>query len=460
MWSFRKEIHKINSIIDTTIPCDEAVSFNGNRGVFIYDVRIGTDPGLVELTYNAQGVPDRFQIFYENNLVADSLYVGNGLTGNPPDFSFMVGTTYNNVPELVWNGSIFSPNGNTRNITIQQSDVAPFGQTAGAGTISFYKSTATDIMTVVVSAPLIGTLWGANAQCPDSDRIPCNQTQGFSSVNQPGVYYTEVEVGTVTGTVVVDYDAGSIPDRFQVFYNNNLVADSLYVGDYLTGNPPNANTALWEGGGGSGMFVGKVYNNIPSYQLDGTSYVATGATSNFTVIQSDVAPAGQTAGAGQLTFNKSTATPTTITLVTTSLPANTGWDFTANCPTPPPPPPPNPITVINYQEDTTVGSCQTCATISVVVPQGQSRQVQFIKEGPGASGLVGQLCSSVGIIAGADSTHTISTTTDFTFGINAAILAGGGDTASTSITVIVREGGTTLDTYSISRTHSFPVNFC
>jgi len=335
MWSWRKRLHKISSIgIVTAIPCDEAVAFTGNQGIFIFDINIGSELGNVNLNYDAFGVPDRFQIEYDGVIVADSLYVGNSLTGNPPDLGGgFVGNTYNNVPEFLWDGTQFVANGNTQNLTIQQSDVAPFGSTAGSGTISFQKvSSAPTVMTVRIFAPLGGTAWTMDTECPTVVGIGCSENLSFASDDQAGRYFTEVELGLGTGIVTVDYNAGNIPDRFQIEYDGAIVADSLYVGGYFTGNPPDADTVLWEVGAGSGMFVGKTYNSIPDYAWDGVQFVATGATNNYTVIQADVAPFGQTAGAGTLSFVKTNPLPSTMTIIVTALPANTGFDFTPNCP--------------------------------------------------------------------------------------------------------------------------------
>ncbi len=337
MFDFRNFMHKISAIgIATAIPCDEAIQFTGNQGIFIFDINIGTELGNVNLNHEAFGVPDRFQIEYDGVIVADSLYVGDSLTGNPPDLGGgFVGNTYNNVPEFFWDGTQFVANGNTQNLTIQQSDVAPFGQTDGMGTIFFQKITSNPaVMTVRVFAPLGGTAWNMDTECPDLVGIGCSEDLSFSADDQAGTYYTNVELGLDTGLVTVDYNAGNIPDRFQIMYDGVIVADSLFVGGYFTGNPPDADTALWEGGGGSGMFVGKTYNNIPDYEWDGAAFVATGPTTNHTVMQADVAPFGQTAGAGTLSFVKPNALPSSMTIIVTSLPANTGWSFDPNCPVP------------------------------------------------------------------------------------------------------------------------------
>lgn len=163
--------------------------------------------------------------------------------------------------------------------------------------------------------------------------IACSEILSFSNDDQAGRYYTEVTVGTEGGTVTLNYDAGDIPDRFQIEYDGVIVADSKLVGDYLTGNPPNADTALWEGGAGSGQFVGKVYNNLPNYIWNGVTFIADGNTTDNTVTQSDVADFGSTSGTGSISFTKPAGAPTTMTIITTAFPSNTGFSFTPSCPT-------------------------------------------------------------------------------------------------------------------------------
>lgn len=163
--------------------------------------------------------------------------------------------------------------------------------------------------------------------------LNCGDSQNYNSPDGAGVYSTTVELGSDLGVVFIDYDSGNIPDRFQAYYDGVLVADSLLVGDFLTGNPPNANTTLWLPGTSSEQFVGKRYDNIPDYEWNGFRYVATGVTNNFRVDQSDVAPSGQTAGAGRISFNKNSSTVNTVTIVVTSFPDNTGWNFMVSCPT-------------------------------------------------------------------------------------------------------------------------------
>ena len=162
----------------------------------------------------------------------------------------------------------------------------------------------------------------------------CDTSIEFSSPAGAGVYYTDIELGPATGIVNITCGPGNIPDRFEVFYNGSLVADSKFVGDYLTGNPPDASTVLWEGTPGSGQFVGHVYNGIPDLVWNGSSYVASGPTTDFTILQSDIADFGSTADGGSISFNKNLTGVTVVTIKVTSVVTNTGWAFLVGCPTP------------------------------------------------------------------------------------------------------------------------------
>ena len=169
MWSWRKEAHKLANINKPTgILCNESVEYEGSKGIFITEVYLGSEVGTVTLNYDAEAQPDRFRIIYDGNLVADSLYVGNGLVNNPPSYPNFVGNTYSNIPEYFWDGSQYVLNGNTQNVVITQGDIAAYGESAGEGSLEFQKTSATpNTMTVITYAPLESTLWSFDTECPD-----------------------------------------------------------------------------------------------------------------------------------------------------------------------------------------------------------------------------------------------------------------------------------------------------
>lgn len=161
--------------------------------------------------------------------------------------------------------------------------------------------------------------------------IPCDIDNQSVRVDGNGVRFMTLHFGTDVGYVKLDYNADGIPDRFRILWDNNVVADSLFVGDHLTGNPPNANVSVWETGG-SGTFVGKTYNNVPEYEWRNGVFVRReGVSHTITVTQEMVAPFGKSAGKGSLIFHKNKPFPTHATLEITSLATNTGYSFKPNC---------------------------------------------------------------------------------------------------------------------------------
>lgn len=165
MWNTKKELYKISPIIQTEqiTPCGAGLSAGGGAGIFFMDIDLGSDIGSVVLNYTALDIPDRFQIYWDGNLEADSKYVGDGLPSNLPGI-------FNNVPEKIWNGSVFVPNGTTQNITVTPFDIADgsvLEPTSGSGSISFTKTTATPTtMQIVITAPEGNTSWSIITACP------------------------------------------------------------------------------------------------------------------------------------------------------------------------------------------------------------------------------------------------------------------------------------------------------
>lgn len=118
------------------------------------------------------------------------------------------------------------------------------------------------------------------------------------------------------------------------------------------------------------------------------------------------------------------------------------------------------IIINEEQEELANGGCTTCASITVPVPSGETRQVEFIKSGIGPYGSPGSLCSNTGTAVVANNTFNITSNTTYNFGIDATRGSTGTNTATTTISVIIRDNGTILDTYTLSRSHRDPVINC
>ena len=165
--------------------------------------------------------------------------------------------------------------------------------------------------------------------------IPCNgmlATQG-----EVGYYEIITDVGTGTGVGYVNCFGGDIPDRFQIYWNNTLVADSLFVGDYLNVNGTQRNIYV------NGILTTTSYNKFiyvgSGGNVPGNPQWNTNGVLPITFNNNDIAPNTSTRASGsvgnqlnvsanylsstdkscdgdvQLFFNKTSAFPTTIKIV-------------------------------------------------------------------------------------------------------------------------------------------------
>jgi hypothetical protein len=116
------------------------------------------------------------------------------------------------------------------------------------------------------------------------NRVACT-----SFVESGGIGGAEiiVDLGSATGLVTLNFDAYTVPDKFQIEYNGTIVADSGFRG------------------------VSGIY--------DGVNVIAGPRT-------------------GSISFTKSTASPTWCKVIVTAPFTGTEWEFTCGCPAAGPPP--------------------------------------------------------------------------------------------------------------------------
>ena len=173
--------------------------------------------------------------------------------------------------------------------------------------------------------------------------IECTDT--LSVTGFEGVYEFLVQLGTKTGPTTLTFNSINIPDRFQIEYNNAIVADSLFVGDSLPNTTyQNQITAA---------------TSLPLYEYDGSNFVQNGTTAvSFLASDiSDYTTSRPTSGDGsvgnqvgvvggypsgtplasdgdvKLTFNKDYAYPTYIKVIVTGVNGSTQWNITdIDCP--------------------------------------------------------------------------------------------------------------------------------
>lgn len=91
-----------------SIPCGGSLSTSGNAGYYEVPAIIGNDTGDVTVTLNSYNIPDRFQIIWGGNVVADSLFIGDDLPNSTYESGINSATT---LTKFLWNGTSFNTNG-------------------------------------------------------------------------------------------------------------------------------------------------------------------------------------------------------------------------------------------------------------------------------------------------------------------------------------------------------------
>jgi hypothetical protein len=114
------------------LQCGQYLSVDSPQiGVSTYEIILGTDIGTVNFSVNAYTVPDRFQIYWDGNLIADTGFLGSSQydaqlisLGYPPTVGY------------------------------------------SATTVPFQKTTAQPTTaTLVVTSPIDGSVWGSFLEC-------------------------------------------------------------------------------------------------------------------------------------------------------------------------------------------------------------------------------------------------------------------------------------------------------
>jgi hypothetical protein len=188
--------------------------------------------------------------------------------------------------------------------------------------------------------------------------VNCIEIVNMSGSLSPydGIYETTVELGTGTGDVDLTYNGGGL-SRVQIYWNNSLVADSLFLGNLLSSNQITYNAQLplinsisllnkyvYTNGFGNSVTsfpnndwttngsVNVSYTNsdVPPW---GVLRLFGGAGGQIGVVASYPTPADRATDPNiKLRFNKSTQTPTTCKVVVTNLEQiNFNWSIT-QCP--------------------------------------------------------------------------------------------------------------------------------
>lgn len=140
--------------------------------------------------------------------------------------------------------------------------------------------------------------------------IPCGQNTGFSGGT--GIYKVNLELGTDTGLVEISCDAYSVADRFEVYYDGTKVADSKYIGE----------------AGQESSLLSKNGQSFNVFEWNGSTFVKNG-TEVLSVGSEDI---DLESGKKIISFTKSSAFPTQVTLVISGPLSGTAWNISPKCP--------------------------------------------------------------------------------------------------------------------------------
>lgn len=177
---------------DIVLPCGQTLQYTGNQGTFSFVVDLGTGVGMAGFDYNAQDVPDKFDIEW-NGILFTTNYRGKN--------------TYNQA--LI-------------NAGVPISEIQTALPSNGAGQLLFYKSSSLPSTAIVtVKAPLSGTAWFFTGICPldymvvEIGRLNCEGSFDESTIMFTG--YMEAE----------NYLDTFIPANGKIIYSNTSLTTPL-----------------------------------------------------------------------------------------------------------------------------------------------------------------------------------------------------------------------------------------
>jgi hypothetical protein len=239
MKSFKRALYKFGEIEELKqISCNSNLNVDGQEGIYEVEVTIGTEKGLTGLRYEAFSIPDRFQLFFNGNKVADSKYVGSALSQHK---NALLAVNNKVVPIFEYDGAKFVNSGRTEVVTVTNSDIAngtPSEPTAGKGEIKFTKDKAeVTVMKLKVYGVLGSTLWNATPICPNTTTQTNTTTPTSGSTPSGGsttpkvrtydlVYHKYISSSACSeleqGTIGEYYSTGSLAKGTKLYTDKQL----------------------------------------------------------------------------------------------------------------------------------------------------------------------------------------------------------------------------------------------
>lgn len=224
----------INVVGNPIVPCGDLTPAGGGIGIYEYIINIGNTIGWTGITYDASGIPDRFQIYYNNVIVADSKFVGDQIAypASPYGGITLGPYTLNNYS---YNGSSFVLTGTTTDIVINASDISnnTTEPTNGNGTLLFNKTDVnpTTIRVVVTGSPVGSTAWQVRGICPiaDEDLITGEEKFVYTFFTEPNKALQTRSAKFILGDSPIKFYTNRLGDT--TFSNFGYTGSAQYIND-------------------------------------------------------------------------------------------------------------------------------------------------------------------------------------------------------------------------------------
>jgi uncharacterized protein (TIGR02145 family) len=293
----------------------------------ITNLDVGEGLGFIKLNYDNGSTQVRYILKYDGNVVIDTFYRGLAIHSyggtNRSDITYFFDGKVDPITGITY--PYQNPTG--------YPDMAPDGYPEifqpSVGTVEFEKTTVTPTTaTLEIYNHHPATLLNVSVECVNEGQPEPTTTEDPTTVScdsmieyDGGPAYpevVEVDLGTGTGFVGLYYDVHSVPDRYIVKYDGNIVIDTFYVG----------NSRYAFGGVDRGLITAGWTDLIDP--ITGIAYPYPNPEA-YPDIAPDGYPEIMGPPIGLDVFEKTTPNPTTATVEIYGPYITTIWNFTMTC---------------------------------------------------------------------------------------------------------------------------------
>jgi len=262
-----------------SLQCDDTLTVSGNDGIYEVDIEIGVDTGELVLELNSISVPDRFQIEYDGQIVADSLFVGDGL----PDSNFeneIINATQLN--KFIYNGTNFDAAG-TESVNFDAGDIA-----VSDGSETRANGSGTGQIGVVADYP------SSTALASDGNvKLSFNKTNALPQTAK--LIVTGVNTGTVWNLLGIECPSGSTTEP-EPDCRENDISTASYDDISFDFSPQDSfpEAIAFKPDGTKMYMVGYDSDSVHQYSLSTAYDLSTASYDNisFSVVSQDSIPQG------------------------------------------------------------------------------------------------------------------------------------------------------------------------